>query len=353
MALVFDPLLERPGMPAVSVCIANYQGEQLLAGCLDSVLAQEGDFTIEVIVHDDASSDSSVALLHERYPQVQLIPSAHNVGFCVANNRMVARSSGEFVLLLNNDAELEPDAICKLVAAALAQPGPAILTLPQRDMETGALVDRGCLLDPFFNPVPNLDPRREDVAYVIGACLWVPRTEWERLGGFPEWMESIGEDLYLCSLARLRGIPVRVLQDSGYRHRQGASFGGNRPEGGRLRTTTRRRRLSERNKTLAMAILTPTLIAWVLLALHLALLLLEGACVAVAKREPRVLADVYLAAITDAWRLRGVAREARRRAQSGRTVGLAEFFRSFHPGLRKIALLARHGMPAIDPERTP
>jgi hypothetical protein len=45
---------------------------------------------------------------------------------------------------------------------------PAILSLPQYDFETGKLVDRGCLLDPFFNPVPNLDPAREDVAMAIG-----------------------------------------------------------------------------------------------------------------------------------------------------------------------------------------
>ena len=62
---------------------------------------------------------------------------------------------------------------------------PAILTLPQFDATSGELIDRGCLLDPFFNPVPNLDPKRSDVAMVIGACLWIPKDLWDEMEGFP------------------------------------------------------------------------------------------------------------------------------------------------------------------------
>ena len=91
-------------------------------------------------------------------------------------------------------------------------------------------------------------PGRREVAMVIGACLFLPRSLWADLGGFPEWLESIGEDLYLCCVARLRGRSVKVTGASGYRHRQGASFGGNRATAQGLQTTFRRRYLSERNK---------------------------------------------------------------------------------------------------------
>src|SRR5688572_29007328 len=200
MAVVHYPAVARPQRPVVSVCIANYNGERMLADCIDSVLGQQGidHGSVEIIIHDDASTDGSVDWLHRHYPQVELLASADNVGFCVGNNRMVDAAHGDYVLLLNNDAALAPDAIRHLLHASEAMGAPAILTLPQHDWETGALIDRGCLLDPFCNPVPNLDAARDDVAYVIGACLWCPRTAWHALGGFPEWMESLGEDLYLC-----------------------------------------------------------------------------------------------------------------------------------------------------------
>ena len=142
--------------PLISVCIANYNGEAILADCIESVLAQAEAASIEIIIHDDASTDASVDLIRRNYPQVQLIASDKNVGFCVANNRMVAAGSGEFILLLNNDAALFPDALATLAAAAKRPGTDGILTLPQYDWESGRLVDRGCLLDPFLNAVPNL-----------------------------------------------------------------------------------------------------------------------------------------------------------------------------------------------------
>lgn len=226
--------------PVVSICIANYNGERLLQDCLDSVCSQQGDFELEVLVHDDASTDRSLELLRSRYPRVQRIASTGNVGFCIANNRMVERARGEYVLLLNNDAALGPGAIATLLSAARAL-GDCVLTLPQYDWESGELVDRGCLLDPLHTPVPNLDPARVDVAYVAGACLFTPRALWQRLGGLPAWMESLAEDLHYCCRARLRGVPVRCVGGGSYRHRQGASFGGSRLCEGRLVSRYRRR----------------------------------------------------------------------------------------------------------------
>lgn len=347
MALVLDSLLTVGSRPVCSVCIANYNGESMLADCIDSVLLQDCGFSIEIIVHDDASTDGSLSLLRSHYPQVRIIASAANVGFCIGNNRMVAAARGEFVLLLNNDAALLPGALAAFAAEAARQSSPAILTLPQYDWESGALVDRGCMLDPFYNPVPNTDPGRDDVAYVIGACLWCPRTLWDFLGGFPEWIESIGEDLYLGCLARTDGFTVVALHQSGYRHRQGASFGGNRLAAGRLQTTYRRRRLSERNKTFVLLLFTPSPFATVLLALHLLVLMAEGAALSVLKRDPRLFREVYWnvpqALLSQGTRLL----ELRRRVQGRRRIGILDYFRVFTPIPRKITMFLRHGLPSL------
>ena len=346
MAMVFHPGLNAPAHPRVSVCIANFDGEALLPACIDSILVQDTDAAVEILVHDDASRDGSLALLAARYPQVHVLASQETVGFCIGNNRMVARARGEYVLLLNNDAALAPDAIRRLLQEAEFLRDPAILTLPQHDWETDALVDRGCMLDPFCNPIPNLDPDRDDVAYVIGACLWCPRTTWQALCGFPEWMESIGEDLYLCGLARLRGVRVRALRDSHYRHRQGATFGGNRAEGG-LRTSIRRRRLSERNKTRALMVLTPGVGMWPLLDLHLGALLVEGLVLSLLRRDLALWREVYAPTLATPFREWTVLRARRNEVQASRTVSIARWFSAVRWQLRKLSMLRRYGLPTV------
>ncbi len=343
----YHPALNRPLQPVCSICIANYNGIDLLVDCLDSVFGQQCDGTLEVIVHDDASTDASVALLREKYPQVELLASEQNVGFCVSNNRMVEHARGDYVLLLNNDAVLFPDAIATLLTAASAQASERILTLPQYDWTTGDLVDRGCLLDPFYNPIPNLDPQRADVAYAIGACLWIPRRLWNDLGGLPAWMGSIAEDIYLCCMARSRGLPVQTMLHSGFRHRLGSSFGGARIENNSLNTTLRRRSLSERNKTFVLAIFTPTPLMWILLAMHLTALLIEGACISLVRRNPQIFRDVYANVPLSLLRERKVVCGLRRSVQAGRTASIAEYYAVFSILPRKVALLLRFGIPRI------
>jgi GT2 family glycosyltransferase len=347
MAVVLYPGVGAPAQPRVSVCIANFDGEALLPDCIDSVLAQDSGAAIEVLVHDDASRDGSVALLRARYPYVHVLASDENVGFCIGNNRMVGAARGEFVLLLNNDATLQPDAIRQLLAEAERHATPAILTLPQYDWATGALVDRGCLLDPFCNPIPNLDAARDDVAYVIGACLWCPRAAWQSLGGFPEWMESLAEDLYLCGLARLRGMSVRALSTSGYRHRQGATFGGNRAGSSGLQTSVKRRRLTERNKTRALCILTPGIAMWPLLALHLVALALEGLLLCLLRRDAGLWREVYGPAIATPFREAHRLQSLRHDVQASRTVSARQWFATVHWQLRKVVMLFRFGMPKV------
>lgn len=341
------PALNRPEKPACSVCIANYNGIDLLADCLDSVFGQNCDFIFEVIVHDDASPDASVPLLRERYPQVEILASQENVGFCISNNRMVDHARGEYILLLNNDAALFPDALATFLMTARTQTSPGILTLPQYDWATGDLVDRGCLLDPFYNPIPNLDPLRTDVATAIGACLWIPRRLWNDLGGFPEWLESIAEDIYLCCFARSIGCSVQTLLHSGFRHRLGASFGGARIERNSLNTTIRRRRLSERNKTFVLAIFTPTAMVWVLLAIHLTALLIEGALVSLLRRNLRIFRDIYAGVPLALLRQRKVICTLRRSVQTRRTASFAKYYATFSILPRKVALLLRFGIPKI------
>ena len=330
-----------------SVCIAHYNGLGLIDACIESVRMQTCGFSVEIIVHDDASTDGSAEHIAARHPGVRLLASRENAGYCVANNRMAAAARGEFLLLLNNDATLLPDALSALRAESIRIGRPAILSLPQYAAESGDLLDFGSLLDPFLNPVPNLDPAHNDVAMVAGACLWIPKALWQELGGFPEWFGSVAEDLFLCSRARLAGHPVRALATSGYRHHVGQSFGGGKAVGGRLASTYRRRALSERNKTFVMIACYPLPLLAFALPLHAAMLLLEGAALSLQRREWRPLAEIYLPALSACWRERARLRELRRAVQAGRCSGLSAFFSAFRFLPHKLTMLLRHGLPQL------
>lgn len=334
--------------PVCSVCIANYNGINLIDACIKSVRAQDCDFAVEIIVHDDASKDGSAQHIRNQHPDVVLIESAENAGFCVANNRMAEMARGDYLLLLNNDAELFPDALSTMYREAQHLAGGAILSLPQYDFGSGELVDRGCLLDPFFNPVPNLFAGRCELATVIGACLWIPKSLWGEIGGFPEWFDSIAEDMYLCSLARLLGYPVRVPETSGYRHWQGASFGGGKiSPGKRLVTSLKRRSLSERNKTFVMILTSPAPILWVVLPFHFLSLAVEGLLLSLIKHDYGLWRDVYAHCFKSVWQ--GSARLSALRAaiQSRRKISLVCWLSKFVFMPQKLRLLARHGLPEV------
>ena len=332
-----------------SVCIANYNGEKFIENCIDSVLKQENiDFLFEIIVHDDASTDGSVDLLNEKYPNIRLLESKENVGFCVGNNRMVSVAKGQFILLLNNDAQLFPDALATLFAYAQSQHPQGVLSLPQYDWQTGELVDRGCLLDPFYNPVPNLDSARLDVAMVIGACLWIPRQLWIELGGFPEWMGSIAEDMYLCCCARVRGYPVQVAPTSGYRHMQGMSFGGNRASGRKLVSSYRRRILSERNKSCILFIFTPNLIfLCVLLMVHFFLLAIEGSILSLIFGEKKIVKEIYFNSIGYLITNYNKLLDCRKSMQFNKSCSLIDYYKEFTFIPRKFTLLVNYGLPKV------
>jgi len=333
--------------PVCSVCIANYNGVQILAECIDSVLAQQFAHGVEILVHDDASTDGSVAWLAQHYPQVQVIASAENVGFCVANNRLADIARGRYLLFLNNDAALFPDALQSLYTAAEASPLPTILGLPQYDAQSGELIDRGSLFDPFLNPIPNLDAAREEVGMVIGACLWIGRDHWRRIGGFPSWFHTLAEDMYLCLVARLWGGQIRVLPKSGFRHHVGYSLGGGKVQAARLASRYARRARSERNKTFSMVLTYPPPWLWLLLPIHLGLLLVEGLILSLLKNDLRPLWEIYGPVPAALWASRRRLRAERRRIQAVATGREMGFWKTFSWWPHKLRLLWRHGVPEI------
>lgn len=118
--------------------IPNWNGERWLPGCLAAIFAQS-HLPRAVVVVDNGSTDRSVALLSEHYPQVKLIAVAENEGFASAANRGIAAVDCEAVALINTDVVLAKDWLARMGAALAAHPECASIACKMVDLEDASI----------------------------------------------------------------------------------------------------------------------------------------------------------------------------------------------------------------------
>ncbi|RLF37410.1 MAG: hypothetical protein DRM99_00455 [Thermoplasmata archaeon] len=99
----------------VSLIIVNWNGEDVLAECLDSVFSQDYK-PIKVIVVDNGSQDNSLKII-KRYKKIKLIKNFENLGFAEGNNIGIRAAKGDYIFLLNNDTVLKKNCITELINA--------------------------------------------------------------------------------------------------------------------------------------------------------------------------------------------------------------------------------------------
>ncbi|MFQ5855594.1 MAG: glycosyltransferase family 2 protein [Anaerolineae bacterium] len=125
-------------MPRISVIIPNWNGLEHLGTCLSALDRQTLD-DFETIVVDNASSDGSVAFIRRESPHVKIIELPENRGFAGACNAGIRQARGEFLVLLNNDTEVDPHWLAAIVDAFERHPEAGIvaskmLLFDQRDI---------------------------------------------------------------------------------------------------------------------------------------------------------------------------------------------------------------------------
>jgi len=111
----------------VSIIIVAWNVRDFLHHCLDSVYKETKGIEFEVIYIDNASTDGSVEMVTEKFPQVKIIKNDENKGFTVANNQGMEIARGRYILLLNSDTVILDNAIAKTVEIADAHPDTAVV----------------------------------------------------------------------------------------------------------------------------------------------------------------------------------------------------------------------------------
>jgi GT2 family glycosyltransferase len=218
--------------PMVSVIIVNWNGLHLLEKCLGSLAGQSLP-SDEVIVIDNGSSDGSVDLVQTRFPHVRLLPLSHNAGFSRGNNLGIQRARGEYIVLLNNDAEPDPAWLGQLVAALEANPDVGFCSSKMMLYDEPGLAD-ACgdfyTIEGVPGKIGHLEPadRHNDPREVFGACAGAAiyrRSVLEELGGFDEDFFIVHEDSDLSFRARLLGYKCLYVPTAVVYHHLGATLG--------------------------------------------------------------------------------------------------------------------------------
>lgn len=219
--------------PRASIVIPVYGQLQMTVDCLRALAAHPPGLAVEIIVVDDGSPDASGQCL----PQVQGLRyhrRATNGGFIAACNDGAALARGDYVVFLNNDTLPQPGWLEALLATFTSHPqtglaGARLVYPDGRLQEAGAVVFAdGSAWNYGRFDAPH-DPRYSYVRqadYVSGAAIAVPRTLFERLGGFDaRYAPAYYEDTDLAFAVRAAGYQVRYQPGSVVVHREGATAG--------------------------------------------------------------------------------------------------------------------------------
>ncbi|MBC8413739.1 MAG: glycosyltransferase family 2 protein [Nitrospira sp.] len=102
-------------MSDLSVAIVNWNTRELLSDCLSSIYDKTQSLDFDVWVVDNGSTDGSVEMVKQKFPEVLLLENTKNLGFSKANNQVLRKNKSRYVLLLNSDTILLDNALKTLV----------------------------------------------------------------------------------------------------------------------------------------------------------------------------------------------------------------------------------------------
>lgn len=226
-----DPPTQRPRL---SIVVVNWNTRDLLLQLLGRLLP-DPPIPCEVLVVDNQSSDDSVAAARAAFPQAVVLPQPKNGGFAYGVNRGLERARGEWVLLLNTDAEADWGRLQAFLVAAEGEPAAAVLG-PRIVDEHGATQRSTWQRHlPRQYPAQTLLPGRfqreshptaaADVDCVSGCVFLIRASVLPAVGGFDERFFMYFEEADFCERVRRAGHRVRWLPEPAFVHVGGLSAG--------------------------------------------------------------------------------------------------------------------------------
>lgn len=226
-------VLPAPGRPRASVVIPAWRRAELLRTCLESLAGHRSRHPFETVVILNGATPDVVALVTQEVEGAKVVRSRVNLGFGGGCNRAARAATGEHLVLLNDDTEVQDGWLDALVDTADAHPeagavGSRILSYDGLLLEAGSLVWREGISSHVGRGLPESTPRHRFLRRAdccSASSLLVRRTTWDAVAGFDErYFPGYFEDVDLClSIGRL-GQQILFEPRSRVRHHESGSL---------------------------------------------------------------------------------------------------------------------------------
>lgn len=227
----------------VAIVILNYNGAAYLKKFLPTVLQCSRGY--RVVVADNASTDNSIGILNETFPEVEVLQLSRNWGFAGGYNKALEQISARYYLLLNSDVEVTPGWVAPLVALlegnnAIAACQPKIRSFHQPAYfeyagAAGGFLDwlgypfcRGRLFDTLEKDNGQYNEARP-IFWATGAALFIRSEAYWQMGGFDEDFFAHMEEIDLCWRLHAAGRQVWACPESEVYHVGGGTLSKENP----------------------------------------------------------------------------------------------------------------------------
>lgn len=233
----------------LSIIIVNYNTYALTKQTIESVIKKEHTFTYEIILVDNASSDSSIEKLQKDFnylikkQTLQVFINKDNLGFAKANNIGIRASKGDYVLLLNSDTVIKNDCLEKCISEIESDDN--IGALGCKVILPDGKLDHACKRG-FPTPKASLyyllklhkkdslkygqydalhlgEDEIGEVDCLMGAFMLMPKTVLNKVGLLDEDFFMYGEDIDLCYRIKESGYKILYYPKSKITHYKGGS----------------------------------------------------------------------------------------------------------------------------------
>ena len=211
--------------PLLSIVLVNYNGESFIEDCLNSIFASECDFSYQIIVLDNASTDESLAKIEAYGPKLELIKNTKNVGFSKGNNQCLPHCKGKYTLLLNTDTVLETKSLATMLHFMENNPKIGALS-PTLLNSDGSIQVQGSVLGAWHYYSKKARP----IPFICGACLFTKKDILDEIGGLNEDLFFYNDDIFFCKQLKDLEYPIYYLPDTRVIHHGGLSSKQDKPK---------------------------------------------------------------------------------------------------------------------------
>ncbi len=222
-------------LPPISIIIPNWNGRQMTAECIRSLLAM--DYTnFAILVVDNGSTDGSIEMLRREFPRVTVLPQSRNLGFAAACNvgiRHALRDHIEYVLLLNNDTFVASDVLREMLVVIQSNARIAAVCPKMYFAERPQILWYAGADFSLWSGTPKhrgwkaLDrgqfDHRQEITQATGCAMLVRCSALREVGLFDEQLWAYVEDLEWSVRARKKGYCLAFAPKARLWHHDGAT----------------------------------------------------------------------------------------------------------------------------------